>query len=68
MKRYSNIPIKERIRNANRCYQHEVKLEEIAMRKLIKDKETTKNATSDKEQQEAEAFALLQSLEKGGEE
>ena len=29
MKKYSNIPLKERKRNADRVYRHEVRLEEI---------------------------------------
>lgn len=71
MKKHSNIPLKERKRNADRCYRHEVRLEEInqkrAMRELIEAKErqwTQENEyKTDKEQQEAEAFARLKSLE-----
>ena len=66
MKRYSNIPIKERMRNADRCYRHEVKLEEINQKrellKLIKEKELSVKEISDKEQHEAEAFARLKAL------
>ena len=69
MKKYSNIPLKERKINADRCYRHEARLEEIEMRKLIKLKKHNKTdkTQTDKEQQEAEAFARLKSFEKGGE-
>ena len=70
MKKYSNIPLKERKRNADRCYRHEVKLEEInqkrEIRELIEEKERQweqdNKFKTDKEQQEAEAFARLGSL------
>lgn len=39
MKRYTNIPLKERKRNAERCYRHEANLEERQFRRLIKEKE-----------------------------
>jgi hypothetical protein len=70
MKKYSNIPLKERKRNADRVYRHEERLEEITMRKLDKELERCKRAVeckTDKEQQEAEAFARLKSLARGGE-
>ena len=38
MKRYSNIPLKERKRNADRCYRHEVRAEERANRRAEIDK------------------------------
>ena len=68
MKKYSNIPLKERKRNADRCYRHEERLDEITMRKLAKEQEKCKREAeckTDKEQQEAEAFARLKSLTKG---
>ena len=70
MKKYSNIPLKERKRNADRVYRHEERLDEITMRKLTKEQERCKRDAeykTDKEQQEAEAFARLKSLAKGGE-
>lgn len=70
MKKYSNIPLKERKRNADRVYRHEERLDEITMRKLAKEQERCKieaEPMTDKEQQEAEAFARLKSLTKGGE-
>ena len=70
MKKYSNIPLKERKRNADRVYRHEERLGEITMRKLAKEQERCKREAepmTDKEQQEAEAFARLKSLMKGGE-
>ena len=70
MKKYSNIPLKERKRNADRCYRHEERLDEITMRKLAKEQERCKREAeqkTDKEQQEAEAFARLKDLMKGGE-
>lgn len=43
MKKYSNVPLKERKRNADRCYRHEVRLEEInekrEMKRYIEEKE-----------------------------
>ena len=39
MKKYTNIPFKERKHNANRVYRHEVKLEEILQKREIKAKE-----------------------------
>lgn len=53
MKKYSNIPLKERKRNADRVYRHEERLEEITMRKLAKEKEKCKREAecmTDKEQ------------------
>lgn len=75
MKSYSNIPLKERKRNADRCYRHEVRLEEInemrEMRELIEAKERQwaqeNEYKTEKEQQEADAFERLKSLAKGGE-
>lgn len=81
MKRYSNIPLKERKRNADRMYRHEVKVEEINEKRAEKEKELSekeyyeakyrlyeqyeqqhKDAKSDKERQEDEAFARLKEL------
>ena len=39
MKKYSNIPLKERKRNADRVYRHEVRLEEINEKRLEEEKE-----------------------------
>ena len=79
MKRYNNIPFKERKRNDNKMYRHEVRLEEIAQKRLEKEKERSiqeyieekkrafmqncEGAESDKEQQWNEAVARLKSLE-----
>ena len=38
MKKYSNIPLKERKRNADKMFRHEVKLEEINEKRLIEEK------------------------------
>ena len=38
MKKYSNIPLKERKRNADKMFRHEVKLEEINEKRLIQEK------------------------------
>lgn len=38
MKKYTNILLKERKRNADRVYRHEVRLEEINEKRAIKDK------------------------------
>ena len=39
MKKYSNIPLKERKRNADKMFRHEVKLEEINEKRLEEEKE-----------------------------
>lgn len=63
MKRYSNIPLKERKRNADRVYHHEERLEKLWYKKLAKqDEEETQAILSDKERQEAEAFERLKAL------
>lgn len=79
MKKYSNIPLKERKRNADRVYRHEVRLAEINEKRQIQDKEreiqeyieekkrafmqNCEGAETDKEQQWNEAYARLKSLE-----
>lgn len=69
MKKYSNIPLKERKRNADRVYRHEERLEEIAqqreMRLLIAMKEGGVPHETDKERQETEALERLKSLFEG---
>ena len=64
MKKYTNIPLKERKHNADRVYRHEVRLEEISIKREIKLKEEqyNKGCKSDKERQEDEAFAQLLKL------
>lgn len=61
MKKYTNIPFKERKHNADRCYRHEVRLEEIIQKQEMKAKEQhyEKGCKTDKETQEDEAFARL---------
>jgi hypothetical protein len=71
MKRYNNIPLKERKRNADKMFRHEVRLEEInekrleeekerEIREMIRDKYHQENyGKTDKERQEEEAFAKL---------
>lgn len=71
MKRYNNIPLKERKRNADKMFRHEVRLEEInekrleeekerEIREMIRDKYRQENeGKTDKERQEEEAFAKL---------
>ena len=39
MKKYSNIPLKERKRNADRVYRHELRLEQINEKRLEREKE-----------------------------
>ena len=83
MKKYSNIPLKERKRNADRCYRHEVRAEERANRRAEIDKkrelqeyiemkeklyEQEREHKTDKEQQEDEAFARLKEIAKRSEE
>lgn len=69
MKKYSNIPFKERKRNANKMFRHEVRLDEInekrleeekerEIREMIRDKYRQEcEYKTDKERQEEEAFA-----------
>lgn len=70
MKKYTNIPLKERKRNAERCYRHEEKLEEREFKRLIKEKQcVSENETNetDKDRQFDEVYKRLKALEKGGE-
>ena len=74
MKKYTNIPMKERIRNAERCYRHEANLEEREIKRLIKEKERQweserkDSATkTDKDRECDEVYERLKALEKGGE-
>ena len=64
MKKYTNIPFKERQHNANRVYRHEVRLEEILQKREMKAKEQhyEKGQKNDKESQEDEAFEMLQKI------
>ena len=39
MKSYTNIPLKERKRNADRVYRHELRLERINEKQLEREKE-----------------------------
>lgn len=61
MKKYSNIPLKERKRNADRVYRHEERLEEIIqrreMRELIAMKEGQSKQKTDKDREVAEVMA-----------
>lgn len=72
MKRYSNIPLKERKRNADRVYRHEERLDEITMRKLAKEQEKCKREAecmTDKDRdalENNEVYARLKAIEKGG--
>ena len=80
MKKYSNIPFKERKRNADKMFRHEIRLEEInekrleeekerEIREMIRDKFRQENASkTDKERQEEEAFAKLREFLKWKEE
>jgi hypothetical protein len=80
MKKYSNIPLKERKRNADKMFRHEVRLEEInekrlieekhrEMEEMIREKYRQENAgKTDKERQEEEAFAKLREFLKWKEE
>ena len=70
MKRYTNIPLKERKRNADRCYRHEEKLEEIKIKRYIKEKE--RQFASDFETDKDREFAeieneVLKTIVKDGE-
>ena len=63
MKKYTNIPIKERKRNADRVYRHEERLEKLWYKRLVKQEEDEKHAAlTDKEQQEQEAIERLKAL------
>ncbi len=72
MKKYSNIPLKERKRNAERCYRHEENLEERAVKRYIKEKERQFNSDykADKDREvdntDNEVYKRLKTIEKGG--
>lgn len=68
MKKYTNIPLKERKRNAERCYRHEEKLEERVIERYIKEKERQCNAEykTDKDREADEVYERLNALAKGG--
>lgn len=80
MKKYSNIPLKERKRYADRMFRHEIKLEEINEKRLEEEKEREiremirnkyrqeSEGKSDKERQEEETFAKLREFLKYSEE
>ena len=83
MKSYTNIPLKERKRNADRCYRHEVRAEirlkereaeaeRLAVKRMYEEKyrafEQENEAKTDKERQEEEAFAKLREFLKWKEE
>lgn len=72
MKSYTNIPLKERKRNADRCYRHEVraetrakereaKAEQLAIKRMFEEKqrafEQKNEAKTDKDIQLEQAFA-----------
>lgn len=66
MKKYTNIPLRERQRNADRVYRHEERLEKLWWKKLEKQLEEEEQAIlSDKEQQEHEALERLKALTEG---
>ena len=71
MKKYSNIPLKERKRNAERCYRHEENLEERAIKRYIKEKEMQFNSDckTDKDREvdnvDNEVYKRLKAIEKG---
>lgn len=70
MRKYSNIPIKERKRNAERCYRHETNLEERNIKRLIKEKERQCESEykTDKDREFAEIEnEVLKAIVKGGE-
>lgn len=78
MKKYNNIPLKERKRNADRCYQHEARAEKLRQERETKEEklleeqyyeakcrlyeQLPKDTRTDKERQEDEAFARLKEV------
>lgn len=69
MKKYTNIPLKERIRNAERCYRHEASREEREIKRLCKEKERQCESQyeTDKERQFSDVEnELLKAIAKGG--
>lgn len=67
MKKYTNIPLKERKRNAERCSRHEERLEEREFKRLIKEKQSLYENKTDKDREADEVYERLKALEKGGE-
>lgn len=69
MKKYTNIPLKERKRNAERCFRHEESLEERAIKQFIKEKERQCNSEhkTEKDREFAEIEnEVLKAIVKGG--
>ena len=67
MKKYSNIPFRERKRNDDRVYRHEARLEVIAEKRAIRDKFSQAEQeckTDDKEREwvENEVYQRLKTL------
>ena len=63
MKKYANIPLKERQRNADRVYRHEERLEKLWWKRLEKQLDEEEQAIlNDKERQEQEAFERLKAI------
>lgn len=70
MKKYTNIPLKERIRNAERCYRHEASREEREIKRLCKEKDNANLNIyeTDKDREFADVEnELLKAIVKGGE-
>lgn len=70
MKKYSDIPLKERKRNAERCYRHEENLKKRNIKRLIKEKERQCNSEykTDKDREFVEIEnEVLKVILKGGE-
>lgn len=68
MKKYTNIPLKERKRNVDKCYRHELSLEEREIKRLIKEKQCNSEYKTDKDREFAEIEnEVLKDIVKGGE-
>jgi hypothetical protein len=71
MKKYTNIPLKKRKRNAERCYRLEENLEERAIKRYIKEKERqcASDFETDKDREvdntNNEVYKRLKAIEKG---
>lgn len=70
MKKYSDIPLKERKRNAERCFRLEENLEQREIKRAIKEKERQwdSECKTDKDREADEVYERLKAMEKGGEE
>lgn len=62
MKNYNKLPLKERKRHLEYSFKHEERLEEQAIKALIKDKESSYSEKTDKDRECEEVYKRLKEL------